>query len=151
MTGPAARHRSTHGASAAAGATGGVGNRAVQLAAQAGSTVIATARTEGEQALVRELGAAEVVDYSGDVADAVRAGHPDGVDAVLNFAGDPAALLPLVRSGGRFSSTLLMSAEQLPAEEVTVTAVYAIPDPATLESPADRTRSPTASCTCTNC
>ena len=115
------------------GATGGVGNRAVQLAVQAGATVIATARTEQEQALVRELGATEVVDYSGDVVAAVRAGHPDGVDAVLNFAGDPAALVPLVRPGGRFSSTLLMSAEQLPAEDVTVTAVYANPDPATLD------------------
>src|SRR5215203_2723087 len=30
-----------------------------------GATVIATARTEQEQALVRELGASEVVDYSG--------------------------------------------------------------------------------------
>src|SRR3954449_10814222 len=42
-----------------AGAPGGVGNQAVQLAARAGATVIATASTPEEQALVRELGAAE--------------------------------------------------------------------------------------------
>jgi len=115
------------------GATGGVGNQAVQLAAKAGATVLATARPGAEQDLVRELGAAEALDYTGDLGEAVRAGHPDGVDAVLNFAGDPAGLLPLVRSGGRLASTLLMSADQLPAENVTVTAVYAHPDAATLD------------------
>lgn len=115
------------------GATGGVGNQAVQLASRAGATVIATASTEQEQALVRELGAAEAVDYRVDVAAAVRAARPEGVDVVLNFAGDPAGLLPLVRSGGRLVSTLLMSAEQLPSEDVTVVAVYANPNAATLD------------------
>ena len=76
-----------------AGATGGVGNQAVQLAARAGATVIATAATGAATALVTGLGATEIVDYSGDVAAAVLATHPGGVDAVLHFAGDPTALL----------------------------------------------------------
>lgn len=116
-----------------AGATGGVGNQAVQLAARAGARVVATARSDEARRLVTELGAAEVVDYAGDVAAAVQAAHPGGVDAVLHFAGDPAALLPVVRQGGRFVSTRLMSPDQLPAEGVTVVPVYANPTPATLE------------------
>ena len=46
-----------------AGATGGVGNQAVQLAALAGAHVIATAHSDEEQRQVKALGAAEVVDY----------------------------------------------------------------------------------------
>ena len=116
-----------------AGATGGVGNQAVQLAAQAGTHVIATAHSDEERRLVTGLGAAEVVDYAGEVAAAVLAAHPGGVDAVLHLAGDPAALLPLVRPGGRFVSTRLMSPEQLPAEGVTVVPIYADPTPTTLD------------------
>jgi NADPH:quinone reductase len=52
------------------GATGGVGNQAVQLAAKAGGRVVATAATEEEQTLLRDLGAAELVDYTGDVVAA---------------------------------------------------------------------------------
>jgi NADPH:quinone reductase len=116
-----------------AGATGGVGNQAVQLAAKSGATVIATARTEKDKQLVTELGAAETVDYTGDVAAAVRRLHPGGADVVLHFAGDPAALLAAVRSGGRFVSTLVGSPAQLPAGDVTVIGIYANPDAATLD------------------
>lgn len=116
-----------------AGATGGVGNQCVQLAAKAGAHVIATAHTEAERNLVTQLGAAEVVDYTGDMAAQVLAAHPDGVDTVLHFAGDPAALLPVVRSAGRFVSTIVGSPEQLPSETVTVVSIRANPDRATLD------------------
>jgi NADPH:quinone reductase-like Zn-dependent oxidoreductase len=109
------------------GATGGVGTIAVQLAAQAGARVIATAHGDEARRLVTNLGAAEVVDYTEDVPAQVRAAHPEGVDAVLHFAGDPGTVLPLVRPGGRFASTLIMSPEQIPSEMVTVKAVYAVP------------------------
>lgn len=117
-----------------AGATGGVGAQAVQLAKLAGARVIATAHSDDARRFVMDLGATEVVDYAGeDIAAAVLAANPDGVDAVLHFAGDPAALLPAVRRGGRFASTMLMSPEQLPADGVTVLPVYANPTQETLE------------------
>jgi NADPH:quinone reductase-like Zn-dependent oxidoreductase len=114
------------------GATGGVGNQVVQLAAKAGATVVATAATEAERTLVTELGAASVVDPA-DVVAATRALHPDGVDVVLHLAGDPAALLGAVRTGGRLVSTLIGSPEQLPTPDATVVGIFANPDRATLD------------------
>ena len=68
-----------------AGATGGVGSFAVQLAAQRGATVMATARPGEDEKFVRALGATEVVDYgAGDVAAAIRARHPEGVAALVD-------------------------------------------------------------------
>jgi len=66
------------------GATGGVGSLAVQLAAAAGATVIATALPEDENYL-RSLGATEIVDRDSDLATAVRELRPDGVDALLDL------------------------------------------------------------------
>jgi NADPH2:quinone reductase len=109
------------------GATGGVGNQAVQLAAATGATVIATARTALGIAQVRLLGATEVVDHTQNLTAAVLAEHPDGVDVVLHFAGDAATVLPTVRTGGRLISTLLGSADQLAAGTVTVLPIYANP------------------------
>jgi D-arabinose 1-dehydrogenase-like Zn-dependent alcohol dehydrogenase len=53
--------------------------------------VIATASTD--LAFVKEHGAADVVDYRGDLAAAVREKYPRGVDAVLDFAGGGAELV----------------------------------------------------------
>lgn len=116
-----------------AGATGGVGNQAVQLTARAGAHVIATAHTDRERETVTALGAAEIVDHSHDVAAQVRRARPNGVDVVLHLAGDPTALLPATRRGGRFVSTLVSSPQQLPSATVTVVPVHANPTPATLE------------------
>lgn len=115
------------------GATGGVGNQAVQLATQAGAHVVATAATDDERELVTDLGAATVVDYTGDLAAEVRQVHADGVDVVLHFAGDPSLALAPVRPGGRLASTLIMSPEQVPTDDATVHAIYANPDAATLD------------------
>jgi NADPH:quinone reductase-like Zn-dependent oxidoreductase len=89
------------------GATGGVGNYAVQLARR-GSTVIATGLPEDEE-WIRGLGASEVVDYSGDVPVAVRKKHPQGVDALvvavpLGEEFGPTA--ELVKDGGKIASTV---------------------------------------------
>jgi len=105
-----------------AGATGGVGTIAVQLAAQAGARVVATAHGEKARGLVTGLGAAEVADYTADMAGQVHAAHPDGIDAVLHFAGDPGALLPLVRAGGRLSGTVRAIEYQGTHLQVTLTA-----------------------------
>jgi NADPH2:quinone reductase len=116
-----------------AGATGGVGTQAVQLAANAGAHVIATAHADQERQYVSDLGAAEIVDYTGDVAAAVLQAHPQGVDAVVHLAGDPTPLLGAVRNGGKFISTLIGSPAQLPAESATVLPVSASASPATLD------------------
>lgn len=114
------------------GATGGVGNQAVQLAAATGATVIATARTALGIAQVRMLGASEIVDHTQNLSAAVLAGHTDGVDVVLHFAGDAATVLPTVRAGGRLVSTLLGSPDQLISDTVTVVPIYADPTTAVL-------------------
>jgi NADPH:quinone reductase len=115
------------------GATGGVGNQVVQLAANAGAHVLATAATDPERALVGKLGAATTVDHTGDVLAAVQQEQPGGVDAIIHLAGDPAAVLAAVRPQGRFVSTMIQSPDQLPPTEATVTGIYANPDPATLQ------------------
>jgi NADPH:quinone reductase-like Zn-dependent oxidoreductase len=97
------------------GATGGVGAFAVQYAAAAGATVIATARPGKETDFVRDLGAAHTVDWSGDVVAQVRAIAPDGVDALLHFAGDAGALTPLLADGGKIASPLGFGSDQHPA------------------------------------
>ena len=91
----------------AVGATGGVGTYFVQLAARVEALVVAVCSTENAE-YARSLGAAEVVDYSAeDVAETVRALHPEGIDAIANMHGDPdtlARLSELVRQGGRVAS-----------------------------------------------
>ena len=67
-----------------AGATGGVGSLAVQLAVKAGATVIAPGLPEDEEFL-RGLGVSEIVPRESDVAAAVRERFPDGVDALLDL------------------------------------------------------------------
>src|SRR5215211_1694925 len=67
-----------------AGATGGVGSFAVQLASRAGATVVAPALAEDEEYL-RGLGVSEVLPREGDVVAAVRERYPDGVDALLDL------------------------------------------------------------------
>ena len=87
-----------------AGASGGVGSLAVQLAATAAASVIAPALPEDEEYL-RGLGVTEVVPRDGDVAAAVRERHPDGVDAVVdlvNYA--PGTYDTALKDGGRVSS-----------------------------------------------
>ncbi|MGW1031235.1 NADP-dependent oxidoreductase [Streptomyces antibioticus] len=115
------------------GATGGVGAYAVQLAVAAGATVVATAKPGDETEFVRGLGAAHVVDHTGDLAAQVRALAPEGVTGVVHLAGDPAPLVELLADGGRFASTLGFGPEQAGRTGVTVTSVMADPAPATLD------------------
>ena len=115
------------------GATGGVGQQVLQLAVRAGATVMATAHSEEEIELVRQLGAARTVDYRGDVVEQVRAKSPEGVDVVLHFAGDPAPLVAVVKPGGTLVSTMLRSADDVAAENVKVISIYASPSAATLD------------------
>ncbi len=116
-----------------AGATGGVGSYAVQLASARGATVIATVLPKDED-WIRGLGAAEVADYSGDVAAAVRGSHPGGVDALIVAVplGDgfgPTA--DLVRDGGAIASTVGgADAEAFAGRKIRATDVDGQSDPA---------------------
>jgi NADPH:quinone reductase-like Zn-dependent oxidoreductase len=107
------------------GAAGGVGSFAVQLAAATGARVIGTARPGPATDFVRGLGAAEVIDYTGDLAAAVRAVAADGVSAVLHAAGDPTASATALAPGGRFVSVLGATSEQIGRDDITTTAVMA--------------------------
>jgi NADPH:quinone reductase-like Zn-dependent oxidoreductase len=91
------------------GATGGVGTFAIQLAALRGAHVIASARP-GDEDFVTDLGAAETVDYTGDVIATVRERYPEGIDAVIDAVNRDgaafAALAALVHGGGRATSVV---------------------------------------------
>jgi NADPH:quinone reductase-like Zn-dependent oxidoreductase len=118
------------------GATGGVGGYAVQLAARRGAKVIATALPEDET-YVSELGAAETVDYRGDVTAAVRERYPDGIKGLIdlvNFGEGFAALSELAGPGGRAASSVgAADVEGLAERGVAATNVFAQADPAPLE------------------
>ncbi|MFE5942009.1 NADP-dependent oxidoreductase [Streptomyces sp. NPDC056480] len=86
------------------GAGGGVGGFVTQLAKHAGAEVIATAAARSAEA-VRRQGADQVIDYT---AGPLSASLDDPVDLLLNLVAlspeDAAALVPLVRPGGRVVS-----------------------------------------------
>src|SRR3954464_1166033 len=67
-----------------AGATGGGGSPGRQLAAKAGATVVAPALPEDEEYL-SGLGVTDILPRDGDIAAALRARYPDGVDALLDL------------------------------------------------------------------
>jgi len=82
------------------GAGGGVGGFVVQMAKQAGATVIATASPRSAET-VRSFGADEIIDYTMvKIGDAVR----EPVDLVVNLVhgsrDDSAALLDVTKPGG---------------------------------------------------
>jgi NADPH2:quinone reductase len=66
------------------GANGGVGSFAVQMAADAGATVIAPALPEDEGYL-RGLGVGEILPRDADVAALVRERYPEGIEALLDL------------------------------------------------------------------
>jgi NADPH:quinone reductase-like Zn-dependent oxidoreductase len=94
-----------------AGATGGVGSLAVQLAAQAGAHILAPALPEDESFL-RELGVSDVLPRDGDIAEAVRERHPDGVDALIDLVNyEPGAYDAALESGARVASSTGVAGE----------------------------------------
>jgi zinc-binding alcohol dehydrogenase family protein len=67
------------------GAAGGVGSIAIQLARQAGLTVIATASRPESRAWVRELGADAVIDHKAPLAPQLTELGMPQVDAIANL------------------------------------------------------------------
>src|SRR5215217_5304288 len=66
------------------GANGGVGSFAVQLSANAGATIIATALPEDEEYL-KELGVSEILPRDADIATLVHERYPEGIEALLDL------------------------------------------------------------------
>lgn len=85
------------------GAAGAVGGYAIQLAKLEGLRVVADA-SASDEALVKALGADDVVTRGDDVAERVRAAVPGGVDGVVDAALLNDKILPAVRDGGRIAS-----------------------------------------------
>ncbi|MBV8784385.1 MAG: NADP-dependent oxidoreductase [Gammaproteobacteria bacterium] len=113
------------------GAAGGVGTLSVQFAKARGARVLATASGEDELALVRELGADAVVDgRAGDILAAARQFAPQGVDAVLAFAGGESfeRCLDALRPGGRAAYPRGVHPPQ-PRAGLTVIDYDAVPGP----------------------
>ncbi len=83
------------------GAAGGLGGYLVELAALRGIRVVAVA-APGDEALVRGFGAEWFVARGADLAGAVRAVVPGGVDGVVDAAVVGLPALDAVRGGGVF-------------------------------------------------
>jgi NADPH:quinone reductase-like Zn-dependent oxidoreductase len=85
------------------GASGGVGLALVQIARARGATVLAISSGPKVDS-VREAGANDVIDRSGDVAEQIRGAAPQGIDVALDVvAGDLVNEgLPLLSEGGRW-------------------------------------------------
>jgi NADPH:quinone reductase-like Zn-dependent oxidoreductase len=89
-----------------AGASGGVGHVALQLAKPMGARLLAIASHEDGVKLVRRLGADHAVDGKNPhVAGAVKVFAPEGLDAALVFANSPGLMeaLKALRKGGRIA------------------------------------------------
>jgi NADPH:quinone reductase-like Zn-dependent oxidoreductase len=107
------------------GATGGVGSFAVQLAKQAGATVLATGWAEEEEYLKR-LGADEVIDYDKvDVTEETLRRVPDGVDAVIDVVHVGPALLASAAAARPGGTVVYVQDAPPPALDRGVIAVYA--------------------------
>lgn len=118
------------------GASGGVGSLAIQFAKLRGARVLATASGEDGRAFVKRLGADAVVDSrKGDIAAAVKAFAPGGVDAVLGLAGGPylERIIDTVRPGGRVAFPNGVNPRPRARKGIPIIAYDAIPGPKEFE------------------
>jgi NADPH:quinone reductase-like Zn-dependent oxidoreductase len=91
------------------GATGGVGQFAVQFAAARGARVLATGGPDMAGHL-RDLGATEIIDHTPrPTAGTVATAHPGGIDAIIDLVSGPAdlnTLTAVLAPGGIILSAL---------------------------------------------
>jgi NADPH2:quinone reductase len=112
------------------GASGGVGNLALQFAKLRGVKVLATASGEDGLAFVKRLGADAVVDSRhGDIAAAAHQFAPAGVDAVLALAGGDTLerCIDALRPGGHVAFPEGVEPEPKARDGVAVIRYNAIP------------------------
>ncbi|MGP4006958.1 NADP-dependent oxidoreductase [Streptomyces sp. 4N124] len=91
------------------GASGGVGQSAIQFAARTGARVLATGTPDLADHL-RDLGAYTVIDHTlAPTHEQVAAAHPEGIDAVVDLVtptgGDISPMAGLLRAGSTLVST----------------------------------------------
>ena len=123
------------------GGAGAVGGYLIQMAHEAGLVVVADAKDEDRDLLLR-FGATHIVPRGEGMAHAVRARYPDGVDGLVDAAliGDAAA--ELVRDGGHVAyvrSTQVFDTERLRVKYVHV--LEQIGNTSALASLAEKARS----------
>ena len=112
------------------GASGGVGNLALQFAKLRGVKVLATASGEDGLAFVKRLGADAVVDSRhGDIVAAAHQFAPAGVDAVLALAGGDTLerCIDALRPGGHVAFPEGVEPEPKARDGVAVIRYNAIP------------------------
>jgi len=105
---------------AVTGAAGAVGGYAVQMGVAAGLRVIAVAGA-ADEALVKGFGAEHVIARGDDVAGAIRAIVPDGVDGAIDAALIGPPILAAIRDGGRLAVVRGFSGETV--RDITVAQV----------------------------
>jgi NADPH:quinone reductase-like Zn-dependent oxidoreductase len=118
------------------GASGNVGMMAVQFAKHRAARVLATASGADGVEFVRRLGADVVVDgRRDDIAVAAKRFAPDGIDAVLAFAGgkELTRCLDALRDGGRVAYPNGVEPEPRKRRGLRTTAYDAEPGPRQLE------------------
>lgn len=105
------------------GATGGVGSFAVQLAAAQGIHVIATVSDDAGAARMKQLGAAETINYkTASLTSQVKEKHPEGVDGLLDLISNSEgfeANLDLLKPGsGALTTTFVAKEEALKSRNI---------------------------------
>ncbi|MET3130756.1 NADPH2:quinone reductase [Oxalobacteraceae bacterium GrIS 1.11] len=85
------------------GAASALGQAAMNIAAHAGLTVLATTRSAGKIERLKALGASDVLQDSATLSQQLRERYPSGVDAVLDIVGNSSILdsLKAIRRNGR--------------------------------------------------
>jgi len=98
------------------GATGGVGSFAVQLAAAQGIHVMATVSDEAGAERMKQLGAAETVNYkTASLTAQVKEKHPEGIDGLLDLISNEEgfeANLDLLKPGSGALTTTFVAKEE---------------------------------------
>jgi NADPH:quinone reductase-like Zn-dependent oxidoreductase len=121
------------------GASGGVGQSAIQFAAGKGAHVLATATMDMADHL-RDLGAHEIIDFTtAPIAEQIRSLHPKGIDTVLDLitapGGDINTLADLLVPGGILINTnYAADVDALAARDIRGINFGNSPTPAALEA-----------------